>query len=99
MYHNRFKNVEELQMYQKLSGENPHLESYLRSEHSKAMGDRIQALKQLAEQLSYEIDRATAIKTELENDKSQFDSYIKKLRSEFKVCSSRSLLIVVATTR
>ena len=85
MYHQRFKNMDELQNYQKLSNENPHLEAYLKSEYYRSSLDKIQALKQLAEQLSFEIDRATAVKTELEEDKGRFDLYLKQVRSEFKV--------------
>ena len=77
--------MEELQTYQKLSNENPHLEAYLRSEYYKSSLDKIQALKQLAEQLGFEVERATVIKTELEEDKGKFEAHLKQVRSEFKV--------------
>jgi hypothetical protein len=99
MYQTRYKNVEELQTYQKLLSENPHLESYLRTEYYKTSLDRIQALKQLAEQLAFEIDKANAIKSELESDKAQMDSFIKKLRSEFKVKFHNLLINYIAFTR
>ena len=42
-------------------------------------------MKQLSEHLMYEIEKATAVKAELENDKVLFDAYYKKLRNEYKV--------------
>jgi len=77
--------MEELQTYQKLSNENSHLENYLRSEYYKSTLDKIQALKQLAEQLGFEVERATVIKAELEEDKGKYDSHLKQVRSEFRV--------------
>lgn len=77
--------MEELQNYMKLSNENPHLETYLRSEYFKGSLDKIQALKQLAEQLSFEVERATVVKNELEEDKGKYDAYLKQIRTEFKV--------------
>jgi len=84
MYQSRFKNMEEFQTSQKLSHENSHLENYLRSEYYKSSLDKIQALKQLAEQLGFEVERATVIKAELEEDKSRYDAHLKQVRSEFK---------------
>ena len=88
MYPQRYKGAEEpqnLQNYQKLSGENAHIENYLRTEHFKKSLDKIQALKLLSEQLGFEVDKAMKIKSELETDKSQHDAYFKKLRDEYKV--------------
>ena len=66
-------------------GENAHIENFLRTEHFKKNLDKIQALKLLAEQLSFEVDKAAKLKSELETDKSYFDMYMKKLRDEYKV--------------
>ena len=84
-YHQRYRNIEEFQNYQKLANENPHLENYFRSEYYKSSLDKIQALKQLAEQLGFEVEKVTAIKGELEDDKAKFDSHLKQVRSEYKV--------------
>lgn len=84
-FHARSKGADELLNYQKLATENPFLETHIRTEFYKSSLDTVQALKQLAEHLMYEIEKATAIKSELENDKALFDAYLKKLRNEYKV--------------
>jgi len=68
--------------YSKYANENQILENYIRSESYRASLDMIQSLKQTIEQISYETEKVTTIKTELETEKSQFDETLRKLRLE-----------------
>ena len=61
------------------------IENYVRSETYRASIDMIQSLKQSAEQTTIEIERTSAIKAELDNEKIQFEENLKKLRNEYRV--------------